>query len=287
MNRTTTSNKMHNQNSPRKKTYIFMEKFRGLDTGNNEKLKIILNKVINDSELQAFWRVQNVTAIRRMKMNDHGHTHMRITAVNALNLVRLLSKANVRFNLEVDYSDKGFNFTKDDVEVVAFLSAITHDLGMTIHRQNHPLLSVIIANPVLTRLLRGVYPDDYAAIIKSEVLHSIYTHEKGSKPLTLEAGVLRLADALDMESGRARIPFRAGDLSIHAVSAMAIERVIIEEGDAKKPIVVTIKMKNSAGIFQITELLVAKLKDSSLKKYVKIKVDIRDEEEKIIDDFDI
>ncbi len=265
-----------------------IETFEGLIVGENEKLKKVLNNVINDKELQAFWRVQNVLAIRRLKMNDHGHTHMRITAINALNIVRLLEKHGVVFNIEKDYSDKGFVFDNFDVEVVCFLASIMHDLGMTVYRKNHPLLSVIVANPVLDRLLSNVYDEAYKAIIKSEVLHCIYTHEKEHSPLTIEASVIRLADALDMEQGRARIPFKAGDLSIHAVSAMAIEKVIIEDGalkGLKKPINVIIKMKNSAGIFQITELLVAKIKNTPLEDYVSITVDIADEEEKIINDF--
>ncbi len=265
-----------------------LETFKGVDPQNNDKLKKILDRVINDEELQSFWIVQNVLAIRRLKMNDHGHIHMRITAQNALKIARLLKKHNVSFNVEVDYEDKGLSFDFNDVEVIVFLSAILHDSGMTIYRKEHPLLSVIVSNPVLDRLLEGIYDKAHAAVIKSEVLHAIFTHEVNRSPLTMEASVLRLADALDMEQGRARIPFSSGgDLSIHAVSAMAIERVFIEEGDDKKPIKIFIKMKNSAGIFQVTELLTKKLKDSLLKNYVKIVVDIKNEEEKIIDDFTI
>ena len=37
-----------------------------------------------------------------------------------------------------------------------------------------------------------------------------------------------IADALDMEAGRARIPFQAGKIDIHAVSALSIEKVEVE-----------------------------------------------------------
>ncbi len=264
------------------------ETFKGIRTGKNKKLADVLDRVKANKKLQAVWIVQNVTAIRRLKMNDHGHIHMRIAAQNALKIAKILKEHNISFNIEKDYKDSGFSFGFDDVEVVLFLSAILHDSGMSIYRKEHPLLSVIVANPLLDELLRGIYDDDELMIVKSEVLHCLFTHEKNRNPLTMEASVIRLADALDMEEGRARIPFNnGGDLSIHAVSAMAIERVFIEKGTDKKPIRVFIKMKNSAGIFQITELLAAKLKDSLLKDYVKIDVDIRNEEEKIIKDFTI
>ncbi len=262
------------------------ESFKGVTAGSNEKLERILNYVKHDPEIQAIWVIQNVTAIRRLKMNDHGHIHMRITSQNALKIGRLLKKHGVKFNLEKDYEDSGFKFNFKDVEVVLFLSAILHDSGMSIYRKEHPLLSVIVAEPILDKVLEGVYSDAERTVIKSEVLHCLFTHEKNRSPLTMEGSVLRLADALDMEEGRARIPFNnGGDLSIHAVSAMAIERVFIEEGDEEKPVKVFIKMKNSAGIFQVTELLVAKLKDTPLKNLVRIVVDIKNEEEKIIDDF--
>ena len=41
---------------------------------------------------------------------------------------------------------------------------------------------------------------------------------------------MRVADALDMAKGRSRIPFEAGRVSIHSLSAAAIEAVRIHHG---------------------------------------------------------
>src|ERR687898_808181 len=49
--------------------------------------------------------------------------------------------------------------------------------------------------------------------------------------LLVEAGVVRVADALDMAQGRSRIPFEAGQIGIHSLSAAAIDEVKIEAGD--------------------------------------------------------
>ena len=89
----------------------------------------------------------------------------------------------------------------------------------------------------------------------------ITSHREYGKPLTLEAGIVRVADALDMEQGRSRIPFERGRVSIHSLSAAAIEDVVIEDGETR-PIRIEILMNNSSGIFQVDEVLKAKLTGS-------------------------
>jgi metal-dependent HD superfamily phosphatase/phosphodiesterase len=87
--------------------------------------------------------------------------------------------------------------------------------------------------------------------------------------LTIEAGVVKVADALDMCKGRSRIPFEAGALNIHAVSAAAVEKITLMAGDTK-PIRVEVEMTNPAGIFQLDELLKRKLANSSIAPYVQV-----------------
>jgi metal-dependent HD superfamily phosphatase/phosphodiesterase len=113
----------------------------------------------------------------------------------------------------------------------------------------------------------------------SEILHAIIAHRSGGRPLTVEAGVVRVADALDMAKGRSRIPFEAGQINIHSVSAAAIDRVVIGAGEAR-PIRVSIHLNNSAGIFQLDELLRDKLKGSGLESYVEVIATIEGEAEK-------
>ena len=98
----------------------------------------------------------------------------------------------------------------------------------------------------------------------SEVLHTIIAHRKNGIPYTIEAGIVRVADALDMSKGRSRIPYEAGNVNIHSVSAAAIDSVEINES-SDKIIQIVITMNNSAGIFQVDELLKSKLKGSKLE----------------------
>ncbi len=83
--------------------------------------------------------------------------------------------------------------------------------------------------------------------------------------MTVEAGIVRIADALDMEEGRAKVPFQAGKVGIHSVSAFSIEEVAIQKGDAK-PVTIRITMSNSAGVFQIDELLKPRIENSGLQR---------------------
>jgi hypothetical protein len=248
----------------------------------NEKLKKIVNSVKEDIELQTFWRCSNVMAINRMGYTDHGPTHVKIVANSALRLLRILVKSGVVPNIVKDY-----NLTNEDAEVVVVLASVFHDLGMIVTRERHEEYSVSLAFHFLRRHLPKVYSVEESAIISSEVVHALLSHHPEQRVLTLEAGIVRIADALDMEQGRARIPFQAGKVDIHAISALSIEKVEIAEG-TEKPVVIKIRMSNSAGIFQIDELLKARIVGSGLEKYVHVVAEIVGEQErKIIDKFEI
>ena len=142
-----------------------------------------------------------------------------------------------------------------------------------------------IAEPKIRELLDGLYDGATATIIRSEVLHAIIAHRSGGKPLTLEAGIVRVADALDMAKGRSRIPFTAGSMSIHSISAAAIEAVHIENG-SEKPVLVRIDLTNSAGIFQLDQLFRDKLAGSGLEGYIEMEVNlVGDEEQRLVESY--
>ena len=225
----------------------------------------MLAAVNADADLHAIWRCQNVTAVDRLGMSDHGPVHMQIVANLALRLLRLLAAKGVEPAVARDHG-----MGAEDAEVVVVLGALLHDSGMSIHRDDHERMSLFVALPKLQELLADVYPDPAPRrVLVSETLHAIITHRSGGRPLTLEAGVVRLADALDMSQGRSRIAFTAGHVNIHSVSAAAVEKVTVGPG-AVKPVRVDVRLSNAAGIFQIDELLGDKLKGSGLEPYVEV-----------------
>jgi len=258
-------------------SYVFSVPFR-----NNVKLKKVVEEVKGDAELQTLWRCSNVMAIDRMGYTDHGPTHVKIVANSALQLLRILVKRGI-----VPSIVKHYDMKNEDAEIVVVLGSIFHDLGMSVIRRRHELFSTMLAWSFIHKLLRTIYSDEERAIIGSEVLHTIVSHERPNKPLTIEAGIVGVADALDMEEGRARIPFEAGKVDIHAVSALSIQRVEILEG-REKPVTIKITMSNSAGVFQIDELLKPRIENSGLQGYIHVIAEITGEKErKIIEKFEI
>lgn len=236
-----------------------------IDTGNNQMLKVIKARIERDEEIQALWKCSNVVAMKRLGYSDHGKQHVEIVANYSLKLLSMLNDSGVRPSAVDDHG-----LTYEDAEVVVFLAACLHDVGHSIHRDNHSEYSIWVAAPILDHILDGFYSVEIKTIIKSEVLHSISVHHKDSKPLTVEAGVLRVADALDMAHGRTRLWDDASyKNNIHAISAQAIESVEILAGDTK-PILVRIVMSGSAGVFQIDELLRPKLNGSGIQDYIQV-----------------
>ncbi len=238
----------------------------------------VIDRVNADDELFALWQAQNVNAVDRLGMSDHGPVHMNIVANISLRLLRLLHERDIEFTLIKNYSTL-YGFTFADVEVVVVLASLLHDVGMSIHRIDHEQYSLFVAQPIITHLLDGLYSVGAATIIRSETLHAIISHRADGKPLTVEAGIVRVGDALDMSQGRSRIPFQAGHVNIHSVSAAAIDKVEISHGE-DRPIRIRIVMNNSAGIFQVDELMRDKLRGSGIEHFVEVEAQVTGETEK-------
>jgi len=243
-------------------------------TRGNRKLRSLIEHVNADDELKAWWHVSNVNAIGRLSINDHSWVHIQIVSNIALKLLRQLTKHDIEPSVVRDYG-----FTSDDAEIVVTLGALLHDVGMSVHRDGHEDFSLFLGERKARELLTDLYELPERAVIVSEALHVITSHRADGKPLTLEAGVLRVADALDMAKGRSRIPFERGSVSIHALSAAAIDSVKISDGDAR-PIMIEILMTNSSGVYQVDGLLKEKLRGSGLEPYVEVVAHIDTEAEK-------
>jgi metal-dependent HD superfamily phosphatase/phosphodiesterase len=233
-----------------------------------------MERVNQDLELQQLWRCANINAVDRSEISDHGEVHIQIAANAALKMLRLLADAGVEMSVVTHHG-----LTKEDAEVIVVLGACLHDLGIAIHRDNHEMYSLFLAWTKARELLDGLYDVAQRTIMVAETLHAIDAHSWETRCLTVEAGILKVADALDITEGRSRIPFEAGAMNIHAVSAAAIDAVTISQGD-EVPIRIEITMSNSAGIFQVDELLKRKLRHSSIAPYVQVVARIEGETEK-------
>jgi uncharacterized protein len=239
----------------------------------NRKLRTVIDRANKDPQLKGWWHVANVNAVARMEINDHSWVHIQIVTNIALKLLRQLTKHGVEPGLVRD-----FGFEQEDAEVVVVLAALLHCVGMSIHRHGHEDYSLFLSEPKIRELIDGLYDEPDKTVVVSEVLQSIISHRADGHPLTVDAGILRVADALDMAKGRSRIPFEKGSVSMHSLSAAAIEDVEITDGD-DRPIKISILMNNSSGLFQVDGLLKAKLHGSGLEPYVEVVAHIDTETE--------
>ncbi|MCD4654071.1 HD domain-containing protein [bacterium] len=239
-----------------------------------------MNRIHEDVELAQLWKCSNVNAVDRAGISDHGEVHIRIVANAALRIIRVLIKQGVEPSVVTDHK-----LTNDDAEVIVVLAACLHDTGISVHRHHHERYSLFIGFRKARELLAGIYEEPELTIVVSETLHAVVAHHSHEECLTIEAGALKVADATDMTEGRSRIPFEAGKVNIHSVSAQAVDAVTIKQGE-KKPVCIEIKLANSAGIFQIDELLKKKLRHSSLKHLVEVVAKIEgDTERRLLDSY--
>jgi metal-dependent HD superfamily phosphatase/phosphodiesterase len=242
-------------------------------TRGNRRLDQFLEAVNDDERVRTWWYMAQVQS-QRLEMSDHSWVHVQVVLNIALRLLRLLSKGGIEPAMVTDHGMK-----QRDAEVVVAGGALLHDSGMSIHRADHEAYSLFLVADRLDKLLDGVYKEPEKTVVISEILHAVIGHRRRGEPYTLEAGVVRVADALDMAQGRSRIPIEGGTYGIHALSAAAIDEVRIEAGE-ERPVKIEIEMNNSAGIFQVDDLLATKIRGTPLEGHVEVIAEVSGETEK-------
>jgi metal-dependent HD superfamily phosphatase/phosphodiesterase len=242
-------------------------------TRGNRRLEALLAAANRDDQLRAWWHMQHVFA-NRLGMSDHSWVHVQIVLNIALRIFRLLVKRGVAPAMVSDHLMR-----EHDAEVVIAAGCLLHDSGMSIHRTDHEAFSLFLAARKLPELLANAYDEPERTVVVSESLHAIIGHRRRGDPMTTEAGIVRVADALDLAQGRSRVPFEGRRPNIHSLSAAAIDDVRISAGDARA-VNIEIAMNNSAGIFQVDELLATKLRGSGLEEHLEVVAQIDAEHEK-------
>ncbi|CAI49542.1 HD family hydrolase [Natronomonas pharaonis DSM 2160] len=232
----------------------------------DERVNEVLDRIENDEEITAYLAAQNVNPVDRMGYNDHGRKHIEIVRNAALSLYDLLKAGGVEFD-----GARQQGLDEADEAVIIALAATLHDIGHVVHRDDHPYYSLPLAADILDRFLDGLgYYDPAETVrLKGEILHAILCHHSEEQPLTREAGIVRVADALDMERGRSRIPYEQGGRGINTISSRAITSVALCPGEST-PAMVEIEMTDAAGVYQVDELLKHKLDDSRIESFVRI-----------------
>ncbi len=227
----------------------------------------------SDPEVRALLHMSNVMAVHRLRFNDHGPVHAEIVAGAALELFDRL----VRRGYEPSTLRDGTASSMDQAKLVVLYSAMLHDIGNAVHRDMHERIGAVLAKDIVDRALAKIVDDvDTRIYLRQEILHAIHSTAYDVECLSMEACVVKVADGLDMAEGRARIPYRLGKLDMHAVSALSIKRVEIDDG-MERPVAITVYMNDMAGLFQIERVLMPKLLKSSIKDLMEIYISVAGE----------
>ncbi len=232
----------------------------------NSKALEMYQYLKNSPKVQSYLRTANRMAVSRLGYTDHGPVHAEVATWNAIKIFNILDDT-FRPNVVAE----GIGDT-DDGRLIVLASTYLHDIGMTVHREEHYQASLQLAVPILEPKLEAIYSDPALATdMLSFIMHGIYSHDDDTQCLTLEAGITKLGDGSDLTKGRTIVPYHKGKVDIHSVSALAINNVILEPGK-KKPLRITVAMDNPAGVFQVQAVLEKKIRTSGLRDHVAIYV---------------
>ncbi|MEA2070581.1 MAG: HD domain-containing protein [Asgard group archaeon] len=230
-----------------------------------KKTKEMWEFLVKDGEIQATIKAANRLAVKYLGYTDHGLDHVAITSRNVLQIIDVV---NSNITPALIRQEIG---TMDDVALVCVTASYLHDIGHAIHRESHELSSALLAKELIIEKLRKLYSDaDKRIEILSHIQHAIYAHDDDIMCLTPEAGFVSIADGLDMCEGRSRRPYDLGKVDIHSISALSISTVEILPGTSEKPLRLNINMVSEAGVFQVEEVFLPKLRTSGLEKKTEI-----------------
>jgi metal-dependent HD superfamily phosphatase/phosphodiesterase len=226
----------------------------------NPRLLALAERLNADEELRQLWRCANVNAADRLGLGDCGEVHVRIVANGALKLLRLLREGGAVPGVVAQH-----RLTPDDAEVAVVLAAALHDLGLAVAASGDAA-GLTLAALKGRELLAGLYGARERTILLAEALHAIGAQPAGAPCLTLEAGVLRLADALDLSKGRVRL---SADAERGLLGTAPVEEVTITRAK-QPPVRVIIHLRQPEGVEAVETLLLHRLRGSGLHPWVEL-----------------
>lgn len=218
----------------------------------------------NNIQWRKLAEMANTVAVGRWRYNDHGPVHSKIVTRNSIKIAEILRGKNIRMSYETERRRRF-----EDSLVILILSSMFHDVGNCVTRNFHEIFSLILSKDIIRGILENFYDIEDIIQMEGYIFEGIVGHMGNFKPTSIEGRIVAIADGLDMEEGRARIPYKFGNPDIHKFSALAIEKVRILSGN-EKPLKIEIHMSESAGTFQIEEVLLPKVKGADFEDYVEI-----------------
>ena len=241
------------------------------------KAHTLLTRLFQDPDIHAFSCYANAVSVRRLGYNDHGPVHARVTTYSGIKLLELLQQGGIKTSLEKEHVG-----AYEDSQIAVILASFLHDLGMGVRREDHERHSLYFADEFIIRYLEEIYDkqNPIRHVVRALAHEAIIGHMGAKRIHSVEAGIVLVADGTDMTRGRSSVPSKinvtpmVGD--IHRYSANSITRVHIGAGQ-NKPARITVHMEDLAGIFQVEEVLMSKVKASPIMPYLEICAQVADQ----------
>jgi len=237
----------------------------------NTRLQRIVDRINQDDELYMLWRCANVNAATA-RMSDHGRCMCRSSPT-------LRSSCSVCWSGTAS-SRRSSPSTRRERRRRgggrARGAAARRGHGDSSRRPR--ALQPDPRHAQLRELLDGVYDLAARTVMLAEVLHAIIAHRSDGRPLTLEAGIVRVATRWTWP--RAAHASRSSWPGQHPLALGGGDRPYRDPAGEQQASADRREMLNSAGVFQLDALLKEKLSGSGLEPYVEVIATIQGEAEK-------
>ncbi|MCL6089245.1 MAG: hypothetical protein M1530_03755, partial [Candidatus Marsarchaeota archaeon] len=144
-----------------------------------------------------------------------------------------------------------------------------HDCGNAVVRERHWEQSVALAQPILERLLSRAYRSPLREKIVLNILEVIHSHDSAVPAYSLEGSIVKLADAMDCEGGRSRLPpaMQNPDRR-YGASSQAIDFVHLGPITPGSLLPIWVEMNSKDGLFQLEGNMAPRLDSGVLQKQV-------------------
>ena len=150
------------------------------NNGDEKTVTLAIEQIRRDAEVIAFIRNANET-LRALGYTEHGQRHAGLVGNIAANILERL-----------DYDERSSQ--------LANIAGYLHDIGNSIHRENHALSGSLMAWRILSRL--GMSPEECAVVMNAIGNHE---EERGLATTPVSAALI-IADKSDVHRSRVQNP---------------------------------------------------------------------------------
>ena len=194
---------------------------------------LTIDDIRRDAEVVAFLQAAN-TSMKALGFTEHGQRHAGLVGNIAQNVLEYLG-----------YDARTYQ--------LANVAGYLHDIGNTLHRQNHALSGSLLANDILRRM--GMAPSECAIVMNAIGNHE---EERGTATTAVAAAVI-IGDKADVHRSRVQNP-RMEDFDIHDRVNYAAKRSFVRVKPEEKTIALELEIDTYyAAVIEYFEIFLSRM----------------------------